>query len=833
MRVPDLGALVSETSRGLTLANDAGPSPQNWRRNVRTRLTERPEMTRARAMAGIPRLTPARDVPLGVPSARQEIFISPAGDWSLWGMSVNADRPDIFEAGREARQIGFRSAAEHRLVDIFRATIDTREQPRFNGGGRDGLLRYLEEDYLPLMHVEWHTGLIRYHHEFATTVLHGGDYGDDVTRRGDEPIVLLTKLTVTNTADSPQPAFFHLRFSNNAPIVLRDDGIVAIRPPAGKRVPEGLTPLRCAISMDAPAGGGTAGWSIRPGDDPACSDVVTWQSILPAGEQRAIYLKATYIDMLEPEEVERLKTIRFDDEVPKTLAYWRKRLADAMVLEVPDEAVNSFYRANLWHNIITTDRDPKTGLYNQGVGTVRYRVYANETVMIARSMDMRGEHLEAERFLEPMLRYQGHEPLKGRFSTADGAFHSAGAYTHGEYAMNHGFVLWGIADHYLMTRDRAYLDRVAPQLIKGCDFLIRERASTMGPEGEPRSPIHGLAPASSLEDVVEYQYWFATNAFFHLGMKRAGEALAAIGHPQAGRIREEAEKYRQDLEAAVREAATQAAAVRLRNGVWIPYVPSRVFQWRHLTEGWIREALYPSLHLASAEVVSSDDPLITWMLDELEDNTFFSAQSGYNVADFEKTWFERGAVTLQPCLLDTPTVYMARDEIAASLRSFWNTYALSIYPDVHCFAEWARAFGDGGGPVYKTSDESRWVMWLRQLLVYEDGDRLWLGRAAPREWLEHGKTIRVRRAATMFGPMNLEIRSEADRGRIVATVDLPTRNAAKEVWLRLRHPSAQLPKRVFLNGRPAAEGQVVGEDIRLAPAPIAADRTLQVVAEYR
>jgi hypothetical protein len=87
------------------------------------------------------------------------------------------------------------------------------------------------------------------------------------------------------------------------------------------------------------------------------------------------------------------------------------------------------------------------------------------------------------------------------------------------------------------------------------------------------------------------------------------------------------------------------------------------------------------LHLATAEVLVCSDPLITWMLDDLEDNIFFSEQSAYNVTDCRQSWFEHGGVTLQPCLLDTPIVYLARDEIPAALRAFWNTYALLIYPD--------------------------------------------------------------------------------------------------------------------------------------------------------
>jgi hypothetical protein len=858
MRLPSFGTLISETSRGLTLVNDpgpVGPAPivpseqslayggisgadsvqlvRGWSRPVRKRLRERPEMTRETAMAGIPRLSPARWVPLGVPSARQEFFVGPNGDWKISALSLNTD------AGRDAKRWVFKkNFGKERQWDEFAVSLDTRQEPKFDGGDRKDVRRYLEDGHLPLIHVEWQSGPLRYHHALTATILLG-DYGDDVSRRGDETVVLLSKLQVTNTGDITQLANLNLRYSIPAeyrtPITLQEDGVITVQRPDCNAVCDGLTALRGMISMEKPTGGGAANWTVLPGSGPESPAILHWQEKLRAGETRSVYFKAPFVELLDARELNRLKEISFEQQVRIVLDYWRRRLAEGMQIEVPDEALNNFYKANLWHNAITTDRDPCTGLYNQGVATVRYRVFANETVMIARSMDMRGEHTEAERFLEPMLYYQGKEALKGRFSTKEGVFHGAGDYTHGEYAMNHGFVLWGVAEHYLITRDRAYLERVAPKLIKGCDFLISERTSTMNPKGSIYSPIHGLTPASSLEDVVEYQYWFATNAYFYLGMKRVAQALADIGHPQSRRIAAEAEKYRKDIEASVREAMTRSAVVPLRDGNYIPYVPSRVYQWRHLTEGWIREALYCSLHLAVAEVVSPDDPLITWMLDDLEDNIFFSWQSGYNVSDYEQRWFERGGITLQPCLLDTPIVYMSRNETAAALRAFWNTYALLIYPDVQCFAEWARKFGVGGGPVYKTSDESRFVMWLRQLLVWENGHQLWFARATPQEWLEDGKTIRIERAKTMFGTVDMVIHSEVSKGRILAQVSLPKRNPPSEVWLRLRHPQGRCPIRVSINGQPVEPERIVGADIRLVPGVKDLCRQgdpVKVIAEY-
>jgi hypothetical protein len=824
MHLPDFGALVAPSEKQLSWTNTPKPLGEYWKQRVRGRVAKHTEATRVSAMAGIPRLAPPPPVPLGMPSARQKFLVTVEGNWSTSLESLyNLDN------GRDYKRWGLDHQFGKQISGDLQAVFDTRSEPAFDGNDREDVVRSLDDGYLPIIHVKWHTGPIQYH-QFLTTTALLGDYGDDVARRGDETVVLLSRLDMTNPSDEPKPAAVNLRYSNATPIALRDDGVIAIEP---QGIPEGLFAQRGVISLGKPAGGGAKDWAVVKSDDPQSPPVLSYRTTLQPHETRAVYFKATFVDLLDKDELVRLKEVDFEKESASVREYWRKRMADGMQICVPDPAVNDLYKANLWHVVITTSRDPETGLYNQGVGTIGYKICPNETIMIARSMDMRREHREAERFIEPMLHYQGTELLKGRFSTKEGAFHGAGKYSWGEYAMNHGFVLWGAADHYLVTHDRAYIERVAPQLIKGCDFLINERRATMGRPDAPRSAIHGLTPASSLEDVTEFKYWFAVNGYFYLGMKRTAEALAAVHHPEAKRIADEAERYRRDIETAARQATASAAVVRLRDGAFIPYVPSRVGQWRHLTEGMTRESMYCTLHLATAEVVPPTDRLMTWMLDELEDNIFFSAESGYGVKDCDKTWFEQGGVTMQPCMLDMPPVYMARDEIPAALRSFWNTYAMSLHPDVQCFAEWVPRFGKAGGPLYKTSDESRFVMWLRQLLLWENGDQLWFGRATPRQWLEDGKTVQIENAGTLFGPAGMVLKSEVAQRRIRALLQIPREVPPKEVWLRLRHPAGQRPTRVLVNGRVVPPSDVSGEDIRLTPDRVDAAKRVEIVAEYQ
>jgi hypothetical protein len=85
---------------------------------------------------------------------------------------------------------------------------------------------------------------------------------------------------------------------------------------------------------------------------------------------------------------------------------------------------------------------------------------------------------------------------------------------------------------------------------------------------------------------------------------------------------------------------------------------------------------------------------------------------------------------------------------------------------------------------------------LRGLLVQDldlddDGkpETLRLLFATPKAWLEDGKVLKVERAPTAFGPVSIRMESKLAQGEVVAEVNLPQRNEAKQVLLRARLPA--------------------------------------------
>jgi hypothetical protein len=105
---------------------------------------------------------------------------------------------------------------------------------------------------------------------------------------------------------------------------------------------------------------------------------------------------------------------------------------------------------------------------------------------------------------------------------------------------------------------------------------------------------------------------------------------------------------------------------------------------------------------------------------------------------------------------------------------------------------------DLGRPMYlpPNSTAQSYFLWMLRYLLVQDWDMdddgkpetLRLCFATPKRWLEDGKEINVGRAPTAFGPVSLVVQSRINRGEVIAKLELPTRNEAKQTLLRIRVP---------------------------------------------
>lgn len=767
-------------------------------RTIYDRVLREPEQSYARAAREIPQLMPDQHrpyglyLPLGPPRSRQEFAIRHNGD-------LLVERSALMRPGRENRGLRFRGNALH-------YHIGTGPVPAFREKG-EGVSFALADDCLPVVTAGWEEGGLRWTETAFAAFLDPADAGAS-RPGGDEPTACFVRLVASNPSPAAVPATVWLRLGPRQALRVEDGLLLATaaRPEREGEEEEAYDPplLRAAVLGVS----GTLEAVPLPGVEGASgSEAVRWRATVPPKESVTLEMVIPFGTDGSAEERERLEGADLEGRLRETLAAWRGFVGRGAVLRARDPVLYNLSRAVFPHIAVSADPDVDTGHLILPAATFGYAVCADEAGFQIRALDRWGYHREAEDALQAFLDLQGSSPLDGRFASQEGVLRGLRVvpdfdYETFRYSLTHGYLMMALGDHYKMTRDRAWLERAAPKLVAACDFVTRERQATKTSPFEVRPPDYGLLPPCHLDDNVEWQSWYCVNAYACRGMQWIGEALADAGHPEAERVRREAVAFREDLRRAIFASVERSPVVRLRDGTAVPHVPVRA-RLRGRDLGWIREPLYGPFQYIYCGVLDPGEPVSTWTAKDHEDNLFVDPRWGRSLPS-EDLWFSHGGITIQCNLLPNPVVYLDRDQIEHAIRGVYNGLAASLYPGgVYAFAEHpVKAYGYGVGPFYKTPDESGMLLWYRELLVHEEGDRLVLAKGAPRAWLADGQTIEVAGAPTWFGPVTYRIESRAGTGTIRASVVPPSRNRPREVLLRLRHPERRSLRGVTLDGGP-------------------------------
>ncbi len=625
---------------------------------------------------------------------------------------------------------------------------------------------------------------------------------------GERDLVCLARLRFRNAGAGRRPARLHLEYSSSSGRSPNPYGVDR----SGGHLSDWLVPNspREALSIEGEMIQGK--WRdrsvLRARVETTMTgrperNGLTYTRDLGPGEACDLVLKVPFVALDRSEEFEQLRGLAFDPVRERLATFWRKDNQRGARIRTPVPQLDALHLSHLSHVQISDPAMPgESALINTSVGTSTYSNCGNESCMINQELDQRGLTDDARRRLEVWIRYQGSEPLLGRFSDHKGVLHGAGSFSFlASYNQNHGWILWRLAEHSLYTRDRGWFEHAAPAMLEACDWVLRQRALTLKPMPFSRGWERGFLPAGALEDVQEYRYWLTTNTMIWRGVDAAAEAFEAFGHPEAARLRREADAYRDDLRAGFETMRQHCPLVRLRDGRWIPYYPSQLYR-RGRDVGWIRETLEGSVYLLLSGLYDPRGREARWILDDFQDNRYMSPPYGYAIVDEEHDWFSRGGLSIQPNLLAGLLPYLDRDEPELYLWMFFNAW-------VSCYREEINAMVEHPFPVLgyantahpKTSDEANSVMWLRYLFVYGNKEGLFLGRAIPRAWLARPEPIGLAGVHHRWGKTSVEYAPDGEKDAIKAKVSLVFKSKPPRTVVRFRHPDNRPIRSVTVNGR--------------------------------
>ena len=654
------------------------------------------------------------------------------------------------------------------IGDLSRGVSDRWKGQRLSGG-------------LPIVTTTYEEDGVRYELEQFAYPLHG----PPAERRGDVPMLLLQRMTLTElngTARSVPLSLAHRR--QLAPYF---DGTVEIEPRKGVTLfrERGRGGVLLAVS----GGDADIAWN-------GTSDLERQQKRvdatifvdLPAKGVQQVTV-ALPLPIVPDADADALVAIDYTKAREATLTFWSDYLARGAQFTVPEPTVNDLFRASLWHALRLPRRHGTSGpgvdidlpysnfAYSQ-TGTpwpVNQAVYVDYMLY-----DLRGYHAISAEELEVQFRNN---------QEADG--HVSG---YANWLVYTPSMLYAVAQNYLLSDDRVAFDRLLPQSIKALDWCLGRLASARRVGGAAQGLVRG-----PLNDNTGDGVWAFNQAYLFAGLDLFGRALERSGHPRAAEARQAAAAIREAIVRGFGAASMRSPIVQLRDGTWVPYVPAEALTPHRILDEW-----YPTdvdtgaTHLLRLQALSANGILADALLNDHEDNLYYKGRG----------------IAQEPVYNQQATAYLLRDEPAAVVRAFYS-YLTSAFS--HTVLEPVEHYWGQGQYFGPPSTDGAWFELFRNMLVHERGDNvLAIAQATPRAWLRDGRTIEIRRAPTYYGEMSAAIVSRAAAGEIRADIQLRGTRRPGALQVRFRHPDARRMRSVTVNGRAWSDFDPEGEWVTVA-----------------
>ena len=763
-------------------------------------VSRRPEQSLAGAMNGHPRPHPIAYV-FGCKHARQKFMVEPCGDLQLTAWPV------LRTPGRDSQR--WRNEGDARLMfGLDRWAVEGRHN-----------------DPWPVMgyHQQFRRNGVRVHQTcFAVPLSQSILAGEPAP---DETIVAMVRFRFENVGDRPVLAELPLAYSPNAPRSRnRRETLIG-----GPHQTDTLVPIceheQLSVEGDLITGSFQGAQVVRLAyatdmEIAAYGTGLKFRRELQPGEGCELLVRVPYVAIESEMEIASLRGLEFERCYAEMARTWRAESHKGAQIRTPDPHLNAAYLAHLPIVLMSDLGHPDgSGLVNTSVGSATYGNYTNESVMIIEELEQRGLIEEVRRRLAVWTEYQGTVGLIGRFTDHEGVFFGAGGLESGHsYNQHHGWALWYLARHYLHTDDGAWFATVVDHVISGAEWIIRQRRETAGDLPHSRGWERGFLPAGALEDVDDFFYWLSTNCLTWRGLDAAATALETYGHPEAERIRREAEALRRDLIRGFETARRHSPLIRLRDGRWIPHYPSRLY-CRGRDYGWIREVLEGSAYLLISGLYDPQSREGGWILDDYLDTRYMNPPFGYRIDDPQTQWFDCGGFSAQPNLLAGLLPHLDRDEIEIYLWMFFNAWAACYREEVQAMVEHPQpVLGFNNSAPFKTSDQSNAMKWLAFMFVYERDGLLHLGRALPRAWFAGEEAFCATRLSTPAGTVSIAYQPQPHAERIEAEIDLDLRHPLDRLLVRFRHPTGRPIRGVSIDGSSHTAFDALTGDVSLPPS---------------
>ena len=487
-----------------------------------------------------------------------------------------------------------------------------------------------------------------------------------------------------------------------------------------------------------------------------------------------------------------LSNISFEEALNKVKIYWEELLESGIQIKVPEKIVNDAYKTWYINNFLLTQEYKLRYPYYRVVDAPFFyeAVFGYASAMHLNTITTAGYYEEAKKTVDMFCSLQ----------RPNGAFSGEHNYI---VPHQHGSIIYTICQVYRKSRDTEWFKAIAPNIIKGCDWIVKERSKSIKLENGRKTVLYGMLPENRYnEDIVLVNgktggtHDYLGNVWCWAGLKEAAQAFEELGmefQNESLRLKEEADRYREDL-----LISMDKAAIRQENLTFLPIVITNDKPFENLQES--RLAHYYNIlapRMLESEFFDTDDERINWMPDFLEKRKGLIL----GLARFgQSQWL------IDPHFIAGYGITNLRlNKIDKFLLTYYGLISYGMSRGLYSSQEISNIL-NGDGQAWNSLRQphlhstSQLIRLTNLMLIKEEKDEVWIAYGVPRKWLENGKIIDVKKAQTCYGTYNFNIESKLADGFIKTVFSNTITKQPSAIKLKLRHPNQKKIKRVEING---------------------------------
>lgn len=676
-------------------------------------------------------------------------------------------------------------------------------QVSFGAGHSKFVSRRLDEEWLPSIETTFAESGIAY---VERAFVAPWDSSGTAPARLNRASACVVEFSITNRGSAALEARLELEFLRNSRegihaglleiaegwAVTGERGLIAlVKAPSGGKADSSQGG---ALKLKREGGRLLLSGTLRPNEESHC----------------VVLLRSGNEDLLKSRPLEELRK--------EFKSYWNSVLSRGMQIDTPDTLLNDVIKSSQVRCLIAARNEADGLRVAPWIAAMSYGPLESEAHSVIRGMSFLGHEEFARRGLDFFIhRYNTNGFLTTGYTTFGTAWH-----------------LWTAGEYHQIYQDRAWILDAAPKMGRVGEWIVRQLDKT-APSVAGDRPESGLMPPGVIADWNAFAYHFANNGYYYAGLRELAGMLKSVGDPRHAEFAARAEQLRRSTLRSYQWTQARSPVIQLRNGTWTPHYPSQVhspgplggfFPGQDAGRSWCYDVEIGAHQLVPTGVMEPQSHEVGLMLDHMEDVQFladgwFDYQEAGNRAD----WFNRGGFSkVQPYYTRNAEIYALRDDVKPFIRSYFNSLAAMLNPEV--LSLWEHFNHSGAWD--KTHETGYFLHQTREMFVQERAGELWIAPLLTSNWMAEGMSVRVANAPSRFGTVSYRVSSHLAQSRIEAVIEPPSRSRPEAIVLRLRHPDGRKWRAVTVNGRAHKDFDMSAQTIRI-PTTMAGSITVNAI----